>query len=56
MIIGDYTLENFGKAGGKSGDELMKIITNLNLRMLLMTMWMILMRVFVRCVYMMLRM
>ena len=31
------------------------MITNLNLKMLLMTMWIILMRILVRCVYMMLR-
>jgi len=34
----------------------MKIITNLNLKMLLMTMWTILMRILEMCVYMMLRM
>ena len=32
------------------------MITNLNLEMLLMTIWMLLMRILVRCVYMMLRM
>jgi len=32
------------------------MITNLNLNMLLMTMWIILLRILVRCVYMMLRM
>ena len=31
----------------------MKMITKLNLMMLLMTMWMILVRILVRCVYMM---